>query len=122
MDGLYNSLAQTFGPLIQIIFSLFFLFLAVWCICSIAYWGEQKLMRTKNCILRILPFPVLAIGILYGGMRFSGQLLYPADGWDQWGYWNYTNQNWGAFILFICGCMLIGAALAMRKEKVFLKS
>ncbi len=30
MGSLYNSLAQTFGPLVQIIFSFFILFLAIW--------------------------------------------------------------------------------------------
>ena len=118
MDGFRNLLAQTFGPMIQFFYFFFILFLAAWCIGAITYWCEQKLMRTKNGVLGILPFPILAIGILYGGMRFSGQLLYPEDGWDQWGDWNYTHQNGGAFILFICGSMLIGAALAMRKRKI----
>lgn len=121
MNDLYNSLARIFGPLVQIIIFFFTVFLAVWCICAVAYWGEWKLIRTKNLIWRILPFPPLVIGMLYGGMRFSGRLLYSTDGWDQCGHWNYTNQNHGVYILFICGCMLIGAILAIHKEKIFLK-
>ncbi len=121
MDDLYNSLAQTFGPLVQIIFFFFFLFLAARCICAAAFFGERKLAQIRNRILWKLPFPILALGLLYGGLRFSGQLLYPTDGWDQWGAWNYTNQNCGAFIIFICGCLLIGTILAVRKEKILLK-
>ncbi len=120
MDNLYNSLAQTFGPLVQIIFFFFVLFLAAWCICAVAFFGERKLAQIRNRILWKPPFPILALGLLYGGLRFSGQLLYPTDGWDQWGPWNYTNQNFGAFI--ICGCLLIGTILAVSKEKIFLKN
>lgn len=122
MDNLYHFLAQTFGPLVQLVFSLFILFLASWCICAIASWSEGKLILTGNRILWTLPFPILVFGLLYGGLRFSGQLLYPTDGWDQWGLWNYTNQNRGAYIFFIFVCLSIGVVSAVRKGMACLKS
>lgn len=121
MDGLYNFLAQAFGPMVQAVFFCFMLLLAAWCICAAAYWIERKLIRTGKRVLWTAPFPLLIAGLLYGALRFSGQLLYPIDGWDQWGLWNYTNQNCGVCILFTCGCLLIGVALAMHKEKTHLK-
>ena len=119
MSSLYIFLAQTFGPLVQIIWFFFIGILVAWCIGAIAFLGERKLIRTGNRILWSLPFPALASGLLYGGLRFSGQLLYPLDAWDQWGGWHYTNQNSGMRVLFICGCLLVGTILAVRKEKIF---
>lgn len=119
MSNLYVSLAQIFGPLVQMVWSFFIGILTAWCIGAAAFWGEGKLVQTGNRILWTLPFPILVSGLLYGGLRFSGQLLYPTDGWDPWGRaWHYTNQNNGVSILFICGCLLIGTALAARKKKV----
>ena len=122
MDDLYYTLEQLFGPLIQVLVFFFTLFLAASCIFAAAFWAERKLMQTKSRIFEILPLPIFASGILYGGLRFSGLLCYSTDGWDPWGYWNYTNQNCGVWILFVCGCMLIGAGSAMYKEKISLKS
>ena len=122
MDGLYRFLSQTFGPMVQIAFFLFLFFLAAWCICSLAFWGQRKLIQIGHPILWISPVPLLIAGLLYGSLRFSGQLIYPADGWAQWGPWHYTNQNYGASVLLICGCLLIGAALAIYKEKVLIKA
>lgn len=121
MDNLYNILAQVFGPVVQAVFFFLTLLFAAWCISAAAYWSEQKLIGTKNQIVYLLPFPILAVGLLYGGLRFSGQLFYSTDGWNQWGYWNYTNQNYGAGVLFICVCLLIGVVLAMYKGKNYLK-
>lgn len=122
MNGSYNVFAQTFGPLVQVIFFFFILILAAWCIATIAFWSEHRLLKTKSCTLAILPLLISAIGTLYGGLRFSGKILYPADGWDQWGHWNYTNQNCGAVIFFLCVCILTGVILAMYREKFSLKS
>lgn len=122
MSGSYHSLAQAFGPLVQVIFFFFILFLTAWCIAAIAFWSERKLLMAKSCTLAILPLPIFAIGMLYGGFRFSGQIRYPSDNWDQWGLWNYTNQNCGALICFLCVCILTGVILAMYKEKFSLKN
>ena len=119
MDGLYNFLAQTFGPMVQLIFFLLTLIFVTWCVCAAALWSERKLIQRYNSIVWTLPVPILVVGLLYGSLRFSGKLLYSTDGWDSWGRWNYTNQNCGAWILFICGCLLIGVVLAMYKEKVY---
>lgn len=117
MDNLYNSLAQAFGPLAQVIFACFITFLTAWCICAAAYWSERKLIQAKKPVLWIFPILIPVVGLLYGGLRFSGLLLYSADSWAQWGPWNQTRQNSGAYILFICGCLLAGAAWAVRKER-----
>ena len=117
VDNLYITLAQTFGPLIQAISFFFIFFLGAGSIYAVAFWGERKLIRTGNHTLWRIPFPVFIVGLLYGGLRFSGLLLYAEDGWDQWGHWNFTNQNSGAFVLFVCGCLLIGAFTAIFKEK-----
>lgn len=121
MDDLYDFLAQAFGPVVQVVFSYFILFLGAWWICAAAFWIERKLIRIEHRALWMAPFPILAAGFLYGGLRFSGQLRYLTDGWDQWGYWNYTNQSGGACVLFICGCLLIGAVLSVCKEKHYRK-
>ena len=102
--------------------NLIILPLTTWCICAAAYCGERRLIQTGNRVLWMLPFPILTLGLLYGGLRFSGRLLYPADGWDQGGFWNYTNQNCGVRVLFICVCLLIGVILAAWKEKHPLKN
>lgn len=117
MDNLYNSLAQAFGPLAQVIFACFITFLTAWCICAAAYLGEGRLLRTRKPLLWLSPLLLPVSGLLYGGLRFSGLLLYSADGWAQRGPWNQTHQNSGAYILFICGCLLAGAAGAIRKER-----
>ena len=118
VGGLYNALVQTFGPVLQAACFLFLLLLAIWCIGSAAFWSERRLIRIPNPVLWTLPFPILAAGLLYGGLRFSGWLLYPTDGWDPGGSWNYTHQNGGACVLFVCGCLLAGAVVAVYREKI----
>lgn len=122
MDYLYTSFSRVFGPLVQMVASFFVLFLTAWCVGAAGFWSERKLAQTGNRVLGMLPFPILILGFLYGGLRFSGQLLYPTDGWDQWGFWNYTYQNCGMCLLFLCVCLLIGIILAIYKENTTLKN
>ncbi len=109
-------MAQLFGPVIQLLFRGAMLLLFAWLICAAAYWGEGRLVKIGGRALWALPFPLLAAGMLYGGARFSGALTYPADGWDPSGVWNYTNQNAGWAVLLLCGCLLLGAVLAVRRR------
>ena len=85
-------------------------------------YTERKLLYTKSRALWMIPLPILLTGLLYGGLRFSGRLFYITDAWDPSGVWNYTNQNHGAYILFLCGCALLGAILAIHKENTVLKT
>ncbi len=121
MNDLLYSLEQTCGPLIQAIVYLIFLFLAAGCIAGLAFWSERRLFRLRRRVFAVLPLSIFAIGMLYGALRFSGQLLYSSDGWDPWGHWNYTNQNNGAIVLFLCACMWIGGLLAICREKFWQK-
>lgn len=117
MSSFTMTLANIFGPWIQLLLFLCTLFTVAGAIGAIAFWCERMLIRTKKRILWLLPFPLLFLYLFYGALRVSGLLLYPTDGWDPWGIWNYTNQNQGTYIIFLCGCLLIGATLAIHKEK-----
>lgn len=116
MNGSYHILAQTFGPWVQAVFFLFIVLLTAWWIGAIAFWSERKLLMTKHRPLAAAPLLAAAGGMLYGGLRFSGRIRYFADGWDQWGRWEHTYQNRGAWILFLCACILSGMLLAVYRE------
>lgn len=121
MGNFYNFLAQTFGPLIQLIYFLLWSSLIAWGVGAVSFFGERRLLKSKISVLGTFPIIISVMGVLYGTLRFSGLLLYSTDGWDQWGHWNYTNQNSGIYTVFIFGCLLTGAILAVCKEKAFLK-
>ena len=121
MGGLYLFGAHAFGPAVQVLFALLVTSLIAWGICAAAYRSEKMLLRSGRPLLWTAPLPLLACGLLYGGLRFSGLQRYSSDGWDQWGRWNYTHQNSGAYILFFCGCLLTGLVLAICREKAPLK-
>ena len=70
----------------------------------------------ENPAAAFLLLPALAAGLIYGYLRFSGRLLYAADGWDSWSkLYHYTNQTNGASFLFCSGCLLLGVLLALLK-------
>lgn len=117
MGGFNISLVHIFGPWIQLFCFLGLLLMAGIFLSAISFWGERSLIRTKKRFFWVFPFPTLFVCLLYGGLRFSGLLLYSKDGWDTSGIWNYTNQNQGVLVIFLCVCLLSGAALAVHKEK-----
>lgn len=117
MSELHVTLAHSIGPLVQLLSYCGARFFSAFLICAAAFWGERWLVRTRNRFLWFLPFLILMLGLFYGGLRVSGCLVYPSDGWDVSGIWNYTHQNRGAAVLFLCGCLLIGAVLAACKKK-----
>lgn len=117
MSSFNVSLVHIVGPWIQLFFALGLLLMVGAILVAISFWGERSLIRTKKRFFWAFPFPTLFVCLLYGGLRFSGLLLYSKDGWDTSGIWNYTNQNEGMLIIFLCVCLLIGATLAVRKEK-----
>jgi len=108
---------QVFGPVVQFFFTYGLLALVAFAIGGGAFLGERALCRTKKRLLWAVPVPVLLAGLAYGILRFTGCLLYAADGWDTGGAWNYTWQNRGVYVLFTCGCLLAGALLAVWKER-----
>ena len=90
--------------------------LCVWLLVFGGFRGERWLMGRKTRLLRFLLLPALAAGMIYGYLRFSGRLLYAADGWDSWSkLYHYTNQTNGASFLFCSGCLLLGVLLALLK-------
>lgn len=105
------------GPWVQVLLSWGAMILLGWPICAFACWGERRLLRTGSRMLWLLPILVLAMGFLYGGLRFSGWLLFPADGWDMSGGWHYTNQNRGACVIYLCTALLVGVVRGVYKEK-----
>lgn len=117
MSELYITLAHTFGPMVQIISSLAAISFTVFVFSGAAFWGERRLIRTKCRILWALPFLLFIAGLLYGVLRVSGLLRFPWDGWAPFGIWNQTHLNGGTAVLFLCGCLLIGAVLAVCRTK-----
>lgn len=117
MSQLYVSLASVLGPGVQALSFFGGLLLFGVAVGAAAFWGERRLVQTQHRVLWTLPFPVLSLGLIYGGLRVSGLLVYPADGWDASGIWNQTNQNEGAILLLLCGCLLAGAVLAVRGKR-----
>ena len=111
------SLARILGPWVQVLFAFGLLLLFWFRLGAAAFCGERRLFRANNRMLWKIPFLILFAAFLYGGLRFSGLLLYPADGWDQWGMWNATNQNRGMIVLFLSVPLLIGTTLAVYREK-----
>ena len=116
MSGFNISLVHVFGPWVQFLFLLVLLLVVGTLVGAVSFWGECRLIRTKRRILWIIPFLVLTVCFIYGALRFSGLLLYATDGWDPSGIWNYTNQNQGMIVVFLCACLLIGAIFAVRRE------
>lgn len=110
-------MAHILGPLVQFFFFWGPVLLFGCAICAAAFWGARRLLQAKSRMLRALPFPLLSFCLLYGVLRGSGRLVYPSDGWDPSGIWNQTHQNEGTLILFLCGCLLIGAVLAVCKKR-----
>ena len=112
------SLACVFGPWIQVFFAFGLLLLSWFCLGAAAFYGERRLLRAGCRVLWKIPFFFFVPAIVYGGLRFSGVLLYPTDGWDQWGMWNLTNQNRGMAVLFLSTPLLIGTTLAVYRKKL----
>ena len=112
-----SSIVQTFGPFVQLVFAFGLLLLAGICIGSVSLGVERKLYRVGFKGIWLLPIIASIVSIFYGTLRFWGVLIYSADGWDSTGPWNYTNQNEGACVIYICGCLLVGMILAIYKEK-----
>jgi len=117
IKDLFLRPVQVFGPVVQFFFTYGLLALVAFGIGGAAFLGERTLCRTQKRVVWAAPFPVLLAGVVYGVLRATGCLLYAADGWDPSGPWNYTNQNEGALVLAVCGCLLTGAALALWKER-----
>jgi hypothetical protein len=101
---------------VQFFFAYGVLALAAAAVGGVAFLAERQLLRRESS-LWAAPVPVLLVGLVYGILRFTGCLLYAADGWDTGGPWNYTWQNRGALILFVCGSLLAGTLLAVWKER-----
>ena len=116
MNGVNFYFVHTFGPLVQLVFALGLLLLVALILGGISFWGECKLYRTNKRVAWMFPILASVSCTAYGFLRFSGFLIYHADGWDVSGYWNYTNQNRGMFIVFVFGCLLMGVILAIYKE------
>lgn len=119
--GMYEpavSLARVFCPWVQAFFTYGVLLLTGFLLGSIAFCGEHRLLRMSSRVLWKLPFLGLVSVIVYGILRFSGVLLYPTDGWDQWGMWNATNQNRGMMVLFFGVPLLIGTTLAVCRKNL----
>jgi len=116
IKDLFLRPVQVFGPVVQVFFTYGLLVLVACGMGGFAFLGERWLCRTQKRFLWAVPVPVLLAGLVYGVLRFSGCLLYAADGWDPSGPWNYTNRNEGALVLAVCGCLLTGAALALWRE------
>lgn len=117
MKELFLRPTQVFGTVVQFFFTYGLLALVAFGIGGAAFLGERTLCRTQKRVVWAAPFPVLLAGVVYGALRFTGWLLYAADGWDPGGPWNCTNQNEGALVLAVCGCLLTGAALALWRER-----
>ena len=117
IKDLFLRPAQIFGPVVQFFFTYGLLILAACALGGAAFLGERKLYRTRRKVLWAAPVPPLLAGMICGVLRFTGCLLYAADGWDTGGPWNYTWQNRGALILFVCGSLLAGTLLAVWKER-----
>lgn len=116
MTGQNPSLIHIFGPLVQVVFYFGLLLMTSCLIVAFSSWIGRKLIQNGNRILIAILSSGIAVGLVYGALRLSGLLMYPTDGWDTSGVWNYTNQNSGTLIIFICVCLSIGAISAWRKR------
>ena len=115
--GLFLRPVQIFGPVVQFLYTYGVIIMAACVLGGAAFLGERRLYRTRRKLLWAAPFPLLLAGMIYGVLRFTGCLLYAADGWDPGGAWNYTWQNRGVYVLSVCGCLLVGCLLAVWKER-----